>query len=244
MTIQSSSPSVPLKPGFVAVLDIERPPAGFAERFLPYATANVSDVQGRHQTMHASIKPLYSPMPKVCGPAVTVKARPGDNLMAMKAIGAARPGDVIVISSDGEANLSVWGGIMSAMAGRKNIAAMITDGVVRDLVQTRDVGFPMWCTGTTPAGPTKEGPGQLNTPVSCGNVPVHPGDLIFADEDGVVVIRRQEASAVLERTQRRIEKEQGWLEHIARDEYGVLVDSDEQLRARGCLILPHADGRL
>jgi regulator of RNase E activity RraA len=231
----------PLKPGFVAVLEIERPQSGLAERFLSYSAANVSDVQGRHQTMHASIKSLYTPMPKVCGPAITVKARPGDNLMAMKAIEAAQPGDVIVISSDGEANLSVWGGIMSTMAVRKGVAAVVTDGVVRDLVQTREVGFSVWATGNTPAAPTKDGPGQLNTPITCGNVLVYPGDLIFADEDGVVVIRRQEAEAVLERAEGRIQREQGWLESIARDDFSPLVDTDEQLRARGCLVVRRAD---
>ena len=241
MTTLPAAPSVPLKPGFVAVLDIDRPPAGIAERFLVYSAANVSDVQGRQQTMHAAVKSLYTPMPKVCGPAITVKARPGDNLMAMKAIGVAHPGDVIVISSDGEANLSVWGGIMSSMAVRKGIAAVVTDGVVRDLVQTREVGFPVWSTGNTPAAPTKDGPGQLNTPITCGNVLVYPGDLIFGDEDGVVVIRRREAEAVLERAQGRVEKESGWLEHIARDDFSMLVDSDEQLRARGCLVVPRAD---
>ncbi len=238
MTTNSKAPAtVPVKPGFVVVRNIERPAAGLAQRFLAYSAANVSDIQGRHQTMHSSIKSLYTPMPKVCGAAITVKARPGDNLMAMKAIELAQPGDVIVISSDGESNLSVWGGIMSTMARRRGIAALVTDGVVRDTVQTRETGLPVWCTGTTPAGPTKDGPGQLNTPVTCGNVLVFPGDLVFADEDGVVVIRRSEVEEVLERAKGRIEREDAWLERIAQDDFSPLVDTDEQLRARGCLVI-------
>jgi regulator of RNase E activity RraA len=241
MTVAPQAPAaVALKPGFIVVREIERPHAGRAEQFLAYSAANVSDIQGRHQTMHANIKPLYTPMPKVCGPAVTVKARPGDNLMAMKAIELAKPGDVIVISSDGEANLSVWGGIMSTMARRRGIAGVITDGVVRDVVQTRETGLPVWCTGHTPAAPTKDGPGQVNTPVTCGNVLVHPGDLVFADEDGAVVIRRLEVDDVLERARGRIEKEDGWLERITRDDFSPLIDTDEQLRARGCLVVDRA----
>lgn len=240
-TAPAGSPPTPLKSGFVAIREVPRPPEGLAQRFLAYAAANVSDVQGRQQTLHAAVKPLYSPMARVCGPAITVKARPGDNLMAMKAIEVAQPGDVIVISSDGEANLSVWGGIMSTMAVRRGIAGVVTDGVVRDLVQTRETGLPVWSTGRTPAAPTKDGPGQLNTPVTCGNVLVYPGDLVFGDEDGVVVIRRQEAAAVLERARARVEKERLWLEHIARDDFSLLVDSDEQLRARGCLVLARPD---
>jgi regulator of RNase E activity RraA len=241
MTMTRNAPAtVPLKPGFVVVRQIERPAAGLAERFRAYSTANVSDIQGRHQTMHSSLKPLYAPMPKVCGPAITVKARPGDNLMAMKALELAERGDVIVISSDGESNLSVWGGIMSTMARRRGIAAVVTDGVVRDTVQTRETELPVWCTGTTPAGPTKDGPGQLNLPITCGSVVVFPGDLIFADEDGVVVIRRAEVEEVLERAKARIDRENGWLERIAQDDFSPLVDTDEQLRARGCLVLQHA----
>src|SRR5947209_3286589 len=83
-------------------------------------------------------------------------------------------------------------------------------------------GLAVWATGLTPAGPTKDGPGQLNTPITCGNVIVHPGDIVLADEDGVVVVPRREAAAVLERAQARVEREAGWLEHIARDDYGVL----------------------
>ncbi len=241
MTITPTATSTPLKPGFVAVLEIERPTPGIATRFLAYSAANVSDVQGRQQTMHASLKPLYSPMPKVAGPAVTVKARPGDNLMAMKAIEVAQPGDVLVISSDGEPNLSVWGGVMSTMAVKKGIAAVVTDGVVRDLVQTRETGLPVWSTGNTPAAPTKEGPGQLNTPITCGNVIVYPGDLILADEDGVVVVRRGEVEDVLERARARIEKEDNWLRHIEQGDFSLLVDTDEQLRARGCLVLRRAE---
>lgn len=237
MTMTPDAPTVPLKPGFVVIREIERPAAGLAERFLAYSTANVSDIQGRQQTMHSSLRSLYASMPNVCGPAITVKARPGDNLMAMKAIELADPGDVIVISSDGESNLSVWGGIMSTMARRRGIAAVVTDGVVRDTVQTRDTGLPVWCAGTTPAGPTKDGPGQINMPVTCGSVIVFPGDLVFADEDGVVVIRRAEVEDVLERAKARIDKENAWLERIAQDDFSPLVDTDEQLRARGCLVL-------
>jgi regulator of RNase E activity RraA len=126
---------------------------------------------------------------------------------------------------------------MSTMARRRGIAAVVTDGVVRDTVQTRDTGLPVWCIGTTPAGPTKDGPGQINMPVTCGSVIVFPGDLVFADEDGVVLIRRAEVEDVLERARARIDKENAWLQRIAQDDFTPLVDSDEQLRARGCLVL-------
>jgi regulator of RNase E activity RraA len=187
--------------------------------------------------MRSEIYPVTFPGRTVVGPALTVKARPGDNLMAMKAIDLAQPGDVIVISSDGEANLSVWGGIMSMMATKRGIAGVVTDGVVRDVAQCREAGLAIWATGLTPVGPTKLGPGQINQPLSCGGVIVNPGDVIMADEDGVVVVPQGELEAVIGRSHERVAKEQGWLDRIAVDDFSPLVDTDEALRAMGCYII-------
>jgi regulator of RNase E activity RraA len=229
--------TVPLKPGFRLVKGIQRPSADLVAQIGQFPSANVSDVQGRQLTMSSAVRPLSFPNARIAGPAVTVKARPGDNLMAMKAIDLAQPGDVIIISSDGEANLSVWGGIMATMAVRRGIAAVVTDGIVRDIEQVRRAGLPIWATGLTPAGPTKLGPGQINLPVSCGGVIVNPGDVVLADADGVVVVPQSELEAVIGRAHVRVRKEQGWLERIAQDDYSVLVDSDEALRALGCEIM-------
>ena len=125
---------------------------------------------------------------------------------------------------------------MSSMAKTKGIAGVVTDGLVRDVAQTRQVDLPMFAIGLTPTGPTKEGVGQINVPISCGGVVVNPGDIIVGDEDGVVVVRKEDAAAVLERTKRRVELEQAWFERIARGEL-FLMDSDEELRARGCELI-------
>jgi regulator of RNase E activity RraA len=238
-----SSTARPLRPGFVLRRSITRADRPTVDAFRGVPAANVSDVQGRHLTMHHAVKPIYHPMRQLLGTAVTVKARPGDNLMAMKAIDEARPGDVLVISSDGEANLSVWGGVMAAMAVRRGIAGVVTDGLVRDVAQIRHTGLPVWATGLTPAGPTKDGPGQINTAIACGNVIVRPGDIVLGDEDGVVVIPREDAEMVLQAVRARQAREKGWLEHIERDDHSVLVDTDEALAARGCDITEGRSGR-
>jgi regulator of RNase E activity RraA len=228
--------SVNYKPGFTIYKSITRPDRDLVEQFRPLVAANISDVQGRQNTMDARITPIYQPMPTLVGPAITVKARPGDNLVAFKAIELAQPGDVIVIAGAFDPNYTVWGGIMSSMAKKKGIAGVVTDGLVRDVEQTQEVEFPVFAIGLTPAGPTKEGVGQINTPVSCGGVVVMPGDIIVGDRDGVVVVRREEARAVLQRTHDRVALEQSWLERIARGEL-FLMDSDDELRARGCEVL-------
>jgi len=229
--------TVPLRPGFKLKKSIQRPDPALVAQLAQFAAANVSDIQGRQLTMRSEIHPVTFPGRTVIGPAVTVKARPGDNLMAMKAIDLAQAGDVIVISSDGEANLSVWGGIMSMMAAKRGIAAVVTDGVVRDVAQCREADLPVWATGLTPVGPTKLGPGQINFPLSCGGVIVNPGDVIFADEDGVIVVPQDELEAVIARSHERIAREDGWLARIAQDDFSPLVDTDEALRAMGCEIL-------
>lgn len=224
----------PLRPGFVLVRGMPRTDAALIDAFRGVPAALVSDSQGRQMTLHHAVKPIYQPMARLLGPALTVKARPGDNMMAMKAIEEARPGDVLVISSDGESNLSVWGGIMATMAVRRKIAGVVTDGLVRDVAQVRKTGLPVFATGLTPAAPTKDGPGQLNTVIACGNVVVHPGDIVIGDEDGVVIVPHTEAARVLEMVRNRQAREQMWLEHIGRDDFSPLVDTDETFRGRGC----------
>lgn len=223
------------KPGFTIVKSIERADADLVEKFRNLASANISDVQGKQNTFDAPIKPIYSPMEPLCGTAITVKARPGDNLLSTKAIHMAQPGDVIVIAGGFDMNLSVWGGVMSAMAKKKGIAGVVTDGLVRDVAETRESGLAVFSIGLTPVGPTKESAGQINVPISCGGVIVNPGDIIVGDEDGVVVVRKEEAAAVLDRTHARMELEHQWFEQIARGET-ILEDSDDDLRARGAEI--------
>ena len=229
--------TVPLRPGFKLKKSFQRPPADLMAQLKQFAAANISDIQGRQLTMTSQLRPITFPGRMVVGPALTVKARPGDNLMAMKAIDFAQPGDVIVIASDGEANLSVWGGIMSMMAAKRGIAGVVTDGVVRDVAQCRQADLAIWATGLTPVGPTKLGPGQINQPMSCGGVIVRPGDVIMADEDGVVVVPQDELEAVIARGHERIAREDAWLARIAENDFSPLVDTDAALRAMGCEIL-------
>ncbi|MPN27701.1 4-hydroxy-4-methyl-2-oxoglutarate aldolase/4-carboxy-4-hydroxy-2-oxoadipate aldolase [bioreactor metagenome] len=135
----------------------------------------------------------------MAGPAFTVKLRAGDNLALHAALNYCTEGDVLVVSNEGEQNRSLMGEIMMAyLMHAKKIAGIVIDGPIRDIDEIGKWDFPVYATGTTPGGPYKEGPGELNVPVSCGEISVNPGDIILADPDGVVVIPRRDASAVLE----------------------------------------------
>lgn len=224
------------KPGFTIVKSIDRPDQQMVEKFRGLASANISDIQGKLNTLDARVKPAYSPMAPLCGTAFTVKARPGDNLLATKAIHMAQPGDIIVISGQFDTTLSVWGGVMSSMAKKNGIGGVVTDGLVRDVAECRETGLPIYSIGLTPVGPTKNGTGQINTPISCGGVIINPGDIVVGDEDGVVIVRKEEASAVLDRTHERMNLEQQWFDQIERGET-ILMDSDDDLRALGADIV-------
>jgi regulator of RNase E activity RraA len=132
------------------------------------------------------------------GVALTVKTCYGDNLMIHQGLDMAAEGDVLVIANEEGRNRSLLGEIMYRYAERKNLAGIVLDGPIRDALQISGGSVPLYATGSTPGGPYKEGPGEVNVPVSCGGVHVNPGDIIVGDPDGVIVIPRQDAEDVLE----------------------------------------------
>lgn len=183
------------KLGFRIVTKIERPPRSAFEVLLKVTTGNACDAMDRGGAMDWRIKPIDRSFKSV-GTAITVKARPCDNLIVYKALEIAEAGDVIVIAIDGYTGASTWGDLTSLIAKEKNLAGMVTDGLVRDSNGIREVGLPVWAAGTIASSPFKDGPGEVNVPVSCGGILVHPGDVIFGDVDGVVVIPAGRAAEV------------------------------------------------
>ncbi|MFZ3474376.1 RraA family protein [Streptomyces sp. 4.24] len=153
----------------------------------------LADLLGREQVMDIGIRPLWD-SPRVAGPAYTVRCEPGDNLMLHAAIYRAEPGSVVVVES-GDVEYALAGGNVCAVAQRRGIAAFVVDGVIRDLGEVREAGFPVFARGVVPIPGTKKKIGSLGEPVRVGGVTVHPGDIVVADEEGVVVTpaaRREE----------------------------------------------------
>ncbi|MDH0053053.1 regulator of RNase E activity RraA [Pantoea sp. PA1] len=169
--------------------------------FSKIAAANVADCMGRLCGMNPQIKLMSNPSGRImCGVALTVKARAGDNMMLHKAMNISQPGDVIVISNEEERSRAVMGEIMfNYLQGFKKIEGIVIDGPVRDIDVLSKGTLPLYATGTTPSGPYKEGPGEVNVPVSCGGIIVNPGDIILGDRDGVIVIPKSDAHSILEK---------------------------------------------
>ena len=176
------------------------PDSSIVEAFKQLPAANVADTMGRSCALSSEIRLISSPdLPLRAGAALTVKARPGDNLMLHKALDMAGEGDVIVVSNDGDRTHSLMGEIMAVYAQHtRKIAGIVLDGPIRDIEELSRMHMFLYATGSTPGGPYKEGPGEVNVPVSIGNIAVMPGDIVLGDRDGVIVIPRKDAAVILE----------------------------------------------
>ncbi len=157
--------------------------------------ASLHEAAGRIGAMSAAIKPIYSGM-RVCGPAYTVKMHPGDNLMLHCAIAEAQPGDVLVVDLDGS-ECGPLGEVMATGAVARKLAGLVVDGYVRDGLQIKKLNWNAFSRGLCMKGTVKATLGTINHVISCGGVIVNPGDLICGDDDGVVVIPRDMAAAVV-----------------------------------------------
>lgn len=178
------------------IRDFERVDAGVVEQAAAFPSSILADVAGRRGALHGRIAPL-APTMRFAGPALTVEVRPGDNLMIHAALAVAKPGDVILVDGKGDVSSALMGEIMSQQAVALGVVAVVIDGAVRDAEAIRELGFPMYAAGLNPNGPTKSVAGRLNHPISIGGVTVKPGDLVVGDGDGVTVIEREKAAAML-----------------------------------------------
>lgn len=185
--------------GFRVFLQRNLPSPEVVEGFRSLPPANVADCMGRLSAISSEIKLLSSPRDGLMiGVALTVKARPGDNLMIHKALNMAGPGDIIVVSNEGDRSQSLVGEIIVTYAQYKGLAGLVFDGPIRDIDAISEMEIPVYGTGTTPGGPFKEGPGEVNVPIACGGMHINPGDILLGDADGVIVIPRDDAASLLE----------------------------------------------
>ncbi|MGC8118620.1 RraA family protein [Metapseudomonas otitidis] len=205
--------------------------ARWLEAFANIPSAIVSDCLGRNSGA-LGLKPFHGEKP-LLGTALTVRTRPGDNLMVLKAIQMARPGDVVVIDGSGDTTRAVVGGIMRAMALRAGVVGFAVSGAIRDLAEWRGGELPVFALDNAHRGPSSEGNGEINVPVSCAGMLVTPGDLVIGDADGVVAIPRGELAQVHRRCCQLLDRESAIMASIENDTY----DSSRfntLLQSKGC----------
>ena len=218
--------------GFRVLPSPPRIPDALLERFRGLASSNLADAMGRFNFMDPAIRPR-SGLP-LCGIAVTVNCRPADNLMIHKALQVAQAGDIVVVATSGNTASAVFGELMCHTAVAQKLGGIIVDGAIRDIDAITRLGFPAYSRTVSPGGCDKDGPGEINVPISCGTTVVAPGDIVVGDEDGVAVVPRAHAEEVLQLVAALVEREE---KRIAEIHAGTVfrADVDELLRKRGVI---------
>ena len=205
-----------------------------AKEFLTLPVANVSDSMWRLTAGGSRLRPMHK-SGQMAGPALTVKSRPGDNLMLHKAIDMAEPGDIIVCDAGGDLTNSLMGELMLAHAIKRGVGGFVLDGAVRDVEAFLEVNLPVFAAGVSHRGPYKDGPGEINVSVAIDGMVIEPGDLVIGDWDGVLSIPLDDVESILKKTN---EKQAAEAVDMAKIEAGEWDRSwvDKTLKDRGCIM--------
>ena len=204
----------------IIVRNIERPDAGLVQKLGEYGVATAHEAQGRTGLMLPYMRPIY-PAARIAGPTVTVFCHAGDNLMIHAAIEVSRPGDVVVVTTQSESSDGMFGELLATSFRAHGIAGLIIDAGVRDVADLTAMQFPVFSKAISAQGTVKETAGSVNIDVVCAGALVHPGDVIVADLDGVVVVQRREVAEVVRLCEERLTKEAKNRERLRAGELGL-----------------------
>lgn len=191
------------------------------DRLARIHTGSLSDAQGSIGVLATPIR-VITPGARLVGPAFTVKCYPGSIITVHKALMEAPPGVILVADDEGDTRGALWGEVMTHQAQRQGVLGLVTDGPVRDTTEIAALQFPVFAGSVTPRVGTNRRVGQTQVPIACAGVVVHPGDIVVADADGVVVIPREQADAVAERAESIVARDEEFMRQIG--EGKLLVD--------------------
>lgn len=221
--------------GFRVLKNNKKVSSDWVQRYQGMPVANVSDSMNRMTAGGADLRPMHKEG-YLCGPALTVKARPGDNLMLHYAIDMAEVGDVIVVDAGGDLSNALIGEMMVAYAIKKGVAGIVIYGAIRDSGVIGAGNFPLFAAGISHRGPYKDGPGEINVPIAINGMVIEPGDLVLGDEDGLLSVPFEQVAEVYEKAQSKHHAEQKQLDQIAKgenDRTWVL----KSLQQKGCIFV-------
>ena len=204
----------------VVVRNIQRAEAALVDELNRFGVATIHEAQGRKGLFAASIRPIQQGS-VISGSAITVLVAPGDNWMFHVAVEQCRPGDILVVAPSSPCTDGYFGDLLATSLKAHGVRALVIDAGVRDTHTLREMGFPVWSRAISPQGTIKETLGSVNLPLVCGGQLVHPGDVVAADDDGVVIVRRTEVQQVVEASRARADLEEQKALRLAKGELGL-----------------------
>ncbi|WP_218397924.1 4-carboxy-4-hydroxy-2-oxoadipate aldolase/oxaloacetate decarboxylase [Alteromonas lipotrueae] len=225
----------------VCYTDIPRPDEAVVANYQGAEVATVHEAQGRKGLLADYMRPIYKPA-KIAGPAVTCEVAPGDNWMIHVAVEQCQPGDVLVVKPTSASSDGFFGDLLATSLKARGVRGLIIEGGVRDTATLTEMNFPVWSKTIFSQGCVKETIANVNVPITCANAYIRPGDMVVADEDGVVVVKREEASEVWGNVEKRMSNEEAKRIRFENGELGLdIYNMRERLANKGLVYAKYED---